>query len=170
MSPELSIIDTAESRLARAGFVLPNPAAPVAAYVPAVRMGDTIQTSGQLPLREGQLVRTGRVGIDVDVDEAAELARICTVNALSAIKSLIGSLDEIQQVTRVVGYVASASNFTLQHKVIDGASTLLGEVFGKRGTHARSAVGVANLPLGAPVEVELVPDGFISPTLTAQML
>lgn len=148
-----------EQRLAEAGYVLPTAATPLAAYVPAVAHANVVQTSGQLPVRHGGLVRTGLVGDgheNVSMSEAYELARICTVNALSAIKALVGSLDDIAQVIRVVGYVASAPGFNAQHQVVDGASTLLGDIFGPIGTHARSAVGVASLPLNAPVEVELV--------------
>ncbi len=147
---------TVIGRLLAAGFSLPNSTPALAAYVPAVEINGVVQTSGQLPLRDGQLVRSGHVGSEVDVEEAAELAKICTVNALAAIRNLVGSLEEVRQVLRVVGYVASSADFTSQHRVIDGASTLLGEAFGQRGMHARSAIGVASLPLGAPVEIELV--------------
>lgn len=145
-----------EQRLAEAGYVLSPAAAPLASYVPAVAHRNVVQTSGQLPIRDGALVRTGLVGGNVTKSDAYELAQICTVNALSAISALIGSLDEVAQVLRVVGYVASAPGFREQHQVVDGASTLLGEIFGPVGTHARSAVGVASLPLDAPVEIELV--------------
>jgi enamine deaminase RidA (YjgF/YER057c/UK114 family) len=145
-----------EDRLAELGLTLPGVAAPVAAYVPAVRNGDLVWTSGQLPLVDGSLVATGKVGDEVDPEAAADLARVCALNALAAIKAEIGDLDAVQQVVKVVGYVASAPNFTGQPAVINGASHLLGEVFDDAGKHSRSAVGVAVLPMDAPVEVELV--------------
>ena len=143
-----------QTRLAELGFALPPVAAPVAAYVPAVRHGDLIMTSGQLPMVDGALVATGKVGAEVTPEQAKELARICALNALAAVASLVGSLDDIQ-VLKVVGFVASAEGFTGQPGVINGASELLAAVLGDHGVHARSAVGVAELPLGAPVEVEL---------------
>jgi len=145
-----------EDRLAELGLTVPALAAPVAAYVPAVRSGDHVWTSGQLPFVDGSLVATGKVGVDVEPDAAADLARICALNALAAIKAEIGDLDTVQRVVKVVGYVASAPSFAGQPAVINGASELLGEVFGEAGRHARSAVGVAVLPLDAPVEVEVV--------------
>lgn len=145
-----------EGRLAELGLSVPAVAAPLAAYVPAMRSGDLVWTSGQLPFVDGQLVATGKVGADVDPDAAADLARTCALNALAAVKALVGDLDSIVRVVKVVGYVASAPTFTAQPGVINGASNLLGEVFGDAGKHARSAVGVSVLPLDAPVEVELV--------------
>jgi enamine deaminase RidA (YjgF/YER057c/UK114 family) len=145
-----------EGRLAELGLTLPAVAAPLAAYVPAVRNGDLVWTSGQLPFVDGQLVATGKVGAEVEPEAAADLARICALNALAAIKSAIGDLDAIVKVVKVVGFVASAPSFTGQPGVINGASNLLGEVFAAAGTHARSAVGVTVLPLDAPVEVEMV--------------
>jgi enamine deaminase RidA (YjgF/YER057c/UK114 family) len=145
-----------EDRLAELGLTLPAVAAPVAAYVPAVRNGDLVWTSGQLPFVDGSLVATGKVGSEVEPDAAADLARVCALNAIAAIKAEIGDLDTIQRVVKVVGFVASWPTFTGQPGVINGASNLLGEVFGDAGTHARSAVGVAVLPLDAPVEVEVV--------------
>ncbi|RZK95414.1 MAG: RidA family protein [Rhodococcus sp. (in: high G+C Gram-positive bacteria)] len=141
-------------RLAELGLKLPTPATPVASYVPAVRAGSLIFTSGQLPLSEGGLARTGKVGAEVSADEAADLARLCTLNALAAVSAL-ADLDSIR-VVKVVGFVSSADGFTGQPAVINGASDLLLEIFGERGEHARSAVGMAELPLNAPVEVELV--------------
>jgi enamine deaminase RidA (YjgF/YER057c/UK114 family) len=135
---------------------VPGVAAPVAAYVPAVRNGDLVWTSGQLPIVDGTLVATGKVGSDVDPEAAADLARVCALNALAAVKAEIGDLDAVQRVVKVVGYVASAPSFAGQPAVINGASHLLGEVFGDAGKHARSAVGVAVLPMDAPVEIELV--------------
>jgi enamine deaminase RidA (YjgF/YER057c/UK114 family) len=145
-----------EARLSELGLTLPGVAAPLAAYVPAARSGDLVWTSGQLPFVDGVLAATGKVGAEVDPDAAADLARTCALNALAAIKAEIGDLDEIVRVVKVVGFVASAPSFTGQPGVINGASTLLGEVFGDAGKHARSAVGVAVLPLDAPVEVEIV--------------
>lgn len=142
-------------RLREAGLDLPATAAPVTAYLPAIVTGNLVYTSGQLPLVEGVLVATGKVGDQIDVEEAADLARICTLNALAAASGVI-DLDRVVRVVKVVGFVASATGFTRQPAVIDGASKLLRSVLGDAGQHARSAVGVAELPLGAPVEVELV--------------
>ncbi|HYH24706.1 MAG TPA: RidA family protein [Blastococcus sp.] len=142
------------ARLAELGIRLPPVASPVAAYVPAVRSGSLVFTSGQLPFVDGGLRRTGKVGGSVDVEAAAADAKLCALNALAAIDELVG-LDSVARVVRVVGYVASAEGFTGQPRVINGASELLGRIFGEAGQHARSAVGVAELPLGAPVEVEL---------------
>lgn len=145
-----------EERLAELGLTLPDVAAPVAAYVPAVRSGDHVFTSGQLPMVEGSLAATGKVGAEVSAEDAKGLARTCALNALAAVKAEIGDLANVRRVVKVVGFVASAPDFTGQPGVVNGASELLGEVFGERGVHARSAVGVAVLPLDAPVEVELV--------------
>lgn len=145
-----------EGRLAELGLVLPAVAKPLAAYVPANRHGDLVWTSGQLPLIGGALPATGKVGAEVDPDAAADLARICALNAIAAVKAEIGDLDAVQRVVKVVGYVASAPGFFGQPAVVNGASNLLGEVFGAAGSHARSAVGVAVLPMDAPVEVEIV--------------
>ncbi|MFD7905592.1 RidA family protein [Kitasatospora sp. NPDC059722] len=144
-----------ESKLAELGLSLPPVAAPVAAYVPALRAGEFVFTSGQLPVVDGKLPTTGKVGAEVSPEEAKELAQTCALNALAAIKSVIGDLDLIERVVKVVGFVASAPDFTGQPAVINGASELLGKVLGEAGVHARSAVGVAVLPLDAPVEVEL---------------
>jgi enamine deaminase RidA (YjgF/YER057c/UK114 family) len=145
-----------EDRLAELGLTVPDVAPPLAAYVPAVRDGDLVWTSGQLPLVGGKLSVTGKVGAEVDPESAAELARLCALNALAAIKAEIGDLDEIVRIVKVVGYVASAPAFFGQPAVVNGASNLFGEVFADAGRHARSAVGVAVLPLDAPVEVEVV--------------
>jgi len=134
---------------------LPSPAKPLAAYVPAVRTGNLVYTSGQLPLVDGKLSHTGKVGAEVTPEDAKTAARTCAVNALAAINALVG-VDNVTRVVKVVGFVASASGFTGQPGVVNGASEFLGEVFGDAGVHARSAVGVAELPLGAPVEVELI--------------
>jgi enamine deaminase RidA (YjgF/YER057c/UK114 family) len=152
---------TATARLAELGITLPNVAPPVAAYVPAVRTGDLVYTSGQLPTVAGELLARGLVGTAVQPAEAKELARTCALNALAAVHALVG-LDNVVRVVKVVGFVASAPGFTGQPGVVNGASELLGEVFGQAGMHARSAVGVAMLPLDAPVEVELVVE--VAPT------
>jgi enamine deaminase RidA (YjgF/YER057c/UK114 family) len=143
------------ARLADLGVTLPSVVAPVAAYLPAVRTGSLVYTSGQLPMVDGGLAVTGKVGGTVTPEQASDLARTCALNALAAIHALVG-LDSIVQVVKVVGFVASVPDFTGQPGVINGASEFLGEVFGDAGRHARSAVGVAALPLDAPVEVELV--------------
>lgn len=144
------------ARLAELGLTLPEVPAPVAAYVPATRTGDLVFTSGQLPFVDGKLPRTGKVGAEVGVDEARELARTCALNALAAAASAASGLERIARIVKVVGFVASAPGFTGQPQVVNGASELLGEVLGDAGRHARSAVGVAVLPLDAPVEVELI--------------
>lgn len=143
-------------RLRELGISLPAVAAPVAAYVPAVLSDGQLFTSGQLPFVDGALLRTGKVGADVSAEEAADLARQCALNALAAAASVLGSLDRVARVVKVTGFVASDPSFTAQPAVINGASELLGAVFGAQGAHARSAVGVAVLPLDAPVEVEIL--------------
>ena len=143
-------------RLAELGLELPVVAAPVAAYVPAVVQGNLVYTSGQLPFVDGSLPATGKVGAVVSAEDAQSYARISALNALAAAESVIGSLDRVTQVVKVTGFVASDPEFTGQPAVINGASTLLGEIFGDAGIHARSAVGVAVLPMDAPVEVELI--------------
>ena len=145
---------SARDRLAELGLELPPVVPPVAAYVPAVRSGDLVFTSGQLPVVGGRMDVTGKVGALVTPEQAKDLARTCALNALAAVDALVG-LDAVDQVVKVVGFVASAPDFTGQPAVVNGASELLGEVFGDAGRHARSAVGVASLPLDAPVEVEL---------------
>ncbi|OLT48421.1 LysR family transcriptional regulator [Saccharomonospora sp. CUA-673] len=146
---------TASSKLAELGITLPAVAAPVASYIPAVRTGAHVYTSGQLPFVEGALAATGNVGGEVSPEEAKAHARTATLNALAAVHDLVG-IDAVTRVVKVTGFVASAEGFNGQPAVINGASELLGEVFGDAGAHARSAVGVAELPLGAPVEVELI--------------
>ncbi|MGB3334301.1 MAG: RidA family protein [Mycobacterium sp.] len=143
------------ARLSELGIELPDVVAPLAAYVPAVRTGNLVYTSGQLPMQSGALPHTGKVGAQVSPEEGHALARICALNALAAVDALVG-LDAVARVVKVVGFVASAPNFNGQPAVINGASELLGEVFGDAGKHARSAVGVSELPLDAPVEVELI--------------
>ena len=144
-----------EDKLAEQGLTLPATAAPAGVYQPAVRSGGYIYTAGQLPLVEGTLPLTGKVGAEVTPEEAKELARTCALNALAAVKSVAGDLDRVARVVKVTGFVASAPDFTGQPGVLNGASELLGEVLGDKGVHARSAVGVAVLPLDAPVEVEI---------------
>ncbi|HMD11661.1 MAG TPA: RidA family protein [Marmoricola sp.] len=149
-------MSTPEQRLAELGLAIPEVAAPVAAYVPATRSGQHVYTSGQLPMRDGRLLHTGAVGGVVSQDEAVECARQCALNALAAIKAEVGELAAVKQIVKVVVFVASTPDFTNQPMVANGVSELLGEVFGDAGRHARSAVGVAVLPLHAPVEVELL--------------
>jgi len=146
---------SAKARLEELGIELPQLVAPLAAYVPAVRTGNLVYTAGQLPFVDGTLSVTGKVGVEVTPEVGKTLARVCALNALAAVDSLVG-LDAVTQVVKVVGFVASAPGFHGQPSVVNGASELLAEVFGDNGVHARSAVGVAELPLGAPVEVELI--------------
>lgn len=146
---------TWSARLEELGITLPPVATPVAAYAPAVRTGDYVYTSGQLPFVDGKLELTGKVGGAVSDVDAKTAARICALNAVAALDALVG-IDSVVRIVKVVGFVASADGFTGQPGVINGASEFLGEVFGDVGVHARSAVGVAELPLGAPVEVELI--------------
>jgi enamine deaminase RidA (YjgF/YER057c/UK114 family) len=149
-------MSTPEARLEQMGLSIPAVAKPVAVYVPAVRSGSYVYTSGQLPMVDGKLAATGKVGAEIDADTAKSLAQICALNALAAVRSEVGDLSAVVRVVKVVGFVASAPDFTGQPGVVNGVSELLGEVFGDAGVHARSAVGVAVLPLDAPVEVELV--------------
>lgn len=142
-------------RLTELGLVLPPVAAPAGGYVPAVRSAALVFTAGQLPLVGGMLAATGKLGAEINTERGRQLARTCVLNALAAVDDLVG-LEAVVQVVKVVGFVASAPGFTAQPAVLNGASELLGEVFGAAGKHARSAVGVAELPLGAPIEVELV--------------
>ena len=143
-------------RLAALGLTLPPVAAPVAAYVPAVRTGTYVYTSGQLPTVDGKLPAVGKVGAEVSAQDAAGMARTCALNALAAAASAAGGLEAIRRIVKVTGFVASAPGFGGQAQVINGASELLIEVFGEDGKHSRSAIGVAELPLNAPVEVELI--------------
>jgi enamine deaminase RidA (YjgF/YER057c/UK114 family) len=144
-----------ESKIAKLSLSLPEAPKPVAAYIPAKQTGNLVFTAGQLPMVNGELISKGLLGQDVEIDEANNAARICTLNALAAIKGVIGDLDRIKQIIRVVGYVASVPTFTQQPAVVNGASELLLEIFGENGKHARSAVGMAVLPLNASVEIEL---------------
>jgi enamine deaminase RidA (YjgF/YER057c/UK114 family) len=143
-------------RLKELGYELPRVPSPAGSYVPATSAGSLLFTAGQLPFEDGQLRYTGKVGKDVSVEEAKEAARLCTLNALAAVEAKAGSLENVRRVVKVTGYVASAAGFNRQPEALNGASDFLGEVFGERGAHARSAVGVAELPLDAPVEVELI--------------
>jgi enamine deaminase RidA (YjgF/YER057c/UK114 family) len=145
----------AYAKLAELGLTLPQVAPPLAAYVPAVQSGSYVYVSGQLPLVEGKLALTGKVGAEVTEEQGAELARTCALNALAAIEALVG-LGRLVKIVKLTGFVASAPGFTGQPAVVNGASNLFGEVLGEQGRHARSAVGVAELPLGAPVEVEVI--------------
>ena len=148
-----------EDRLAELGLAVPDVAMPVAAYLPAVRDGNHVFTSGQLPMVSGALAATGKVGTGLGLispEDANRMAQICALNAIAAVKALVGDLDKVTRVVKVVGFVASDPEFTGQPGVINGASELLGTAFGEAGVHARSAVGVAVLPLDAPVEVEII--------------
>ena len=147
---------TAEARLAELGLTVPEVAKPVAAYIPAVRSGTHVYTSGQLPMRSGELMATGKVGAEVSPEEAVACGQQCALNAIAAVKAEIGDLDLVKRVVKVVAFVASTPDFTGQPQVANGASELLGTAFGDAGVHARSAVGVAVLPLDAPVEVEIM--------------
>ncbi|MDF2583561.1 MAG: hypothetical protein K0R33_2204 [Mycobacterium sp.] len=146
---------TVTSRLTELGIELPAVVAPLAAYVPAVRTGNLVYTAGQLPISDGALLATGKVGAEVTAEQAKDLARQCGLNALAAVHSLVG-IDAVVKVVKVVGFVASAPGFDGQPGVINGASELFGEIFGEAGAHARSAVGVSELPRNAPVEVEVI--------------
>lgn len=143
------------ARLTELGLALPPVAKPAGAYLPAVRSGSLVFTAGQLPMIDGALAATGKLGAEIDTDRGRELARTCVLNALAAVHDLVG-LDAVIRVVKLVGFVASAAGFTAQPTVLNGASDLLGAIFGPAGAHARSAVGVAELPLNAPVELELI--------------
>lgn len=145
-----------EAKLESMGYKVPEAPKPVAAYVPAVQTGNLVFTSGQLPMVNGELKAKGQVGGDVSVETAYEAARYCALNCLAVVKSLVGDLDRVKRIVKVVGFVNSAPGFSAQPKVVNGASEFLVEVFGDAGAHARSAVGAAGLPLDAPVEVEMV--------------
>jgi enamine deaminase RidA (YjgF/YER057c/UK114 family) len=148
-------VATPLARLTELGITLPQVVPPLAAYVPAARTGSLVYTAGQLPMVDGKLPQTGRLGAEVQAEQGYAHARQCALNALAAIDALVG-LDRVVRVVKVVGFVAATPEFTAHPAVVNGASDLLGEVFGEAGKHARSAVGVASLPLGAPVEVELI--------------
>jgi enamine deaminase RidA (YjgF/YER057c/UK114 family) len=146
---------SASARLGQLGVALPEVVAPLASYMPAVRTGNLVYTAGQLPMESGRLALTGKVGAEVSPEEGKAMARVCALNALAAVNSVVG-IDAVTRVVKVVGFVASAPGFNGQPSVVNGASDLLAEVFGDKGAHARSAVGVSELPLDAPVEVELI--------------
>jgi enamine deaminase RidA (YjgF/YER057c/UK114 family) len=145
-----------EQKIIDLGFLLPETSKPLAAYIPAVQSGNLVFTSGQLPMVAGSLAETGKVGGTVSPERAKELATVCALNALAAVKTVIGDLDKIKRIVKVVGFVSSTPEFSAQPAVVNGASEFLGQVFGDKGIHARSAVGVAVLPLDAPVEIELI--------------
>ena len=145
-----------EQRLSELGIELPAVATPAGAYVPAVISGNLVFTAGQIPLVDGKLMAEGKVGAEISPEQGREIARRCALNAIAAVKSVIGDLNRVKKVVKVVGFVASVPEFTGQPGVLNGASELLEQVFGEAGIHARSAVGVAALPLNAPVEVELI--------------
>ena len=151
-----------ENKIKELGLQLPEPPKPLAAYIPAKQTGNLVFTAGQLPMVNGEIILKGLLGRDVEIEPAYNAAKICTLNALSAIKGVIGDLDKIKQVVRVVGYVASVPTFTQQPAVVNGASEFLLEVFGDKGKHARSAVGMAVLPLNAAVEIELTVEVYHS--------
>ena len=145
-----------EDRLRNLGYELPTVPHPAGSYVPTIRTGVLVFTAGHLPLREGQLLYAGKVGQEISVEDAKEAARLCALNALAAVKEEAGSLENVRRVVKVTGYVASAAGFNGQPGVMNGASDLIGKLFGEQGHHARTAVGVAELPLDAPIEVELI--------------
>tara|TARA_B110000858_G_scaffold111129_1_gene127185 strand:- start:189 stop:650 length:462 start_codon:yes stop_codon:yes gene_type:complete len=145
-----------EQRLSELGFTLPEVATPAGSYLPAMISGNLVFTAGQIPVIEGKLMATGKLGAEITVEYGAEIAQRCALNALAAVKSVIGDLDRVQQVVKIVGFVSSVPEFTSQPAVINGASEFLQQVFGDAGKHARSAVGVSVLPLDAPVEIELI--------------
>ena len=145
-----------EDKLKELGLSLPDVAKPVAAYVPAVKSGDYVYTSGQIPLVKGEVKYKGKLGQEFTVEDGYEAAKICALNCLAAVKSVAGSIDNVEKVVKIVGFVNSAAGFTDQPKVVNGASELVGKVFGAAGEHARSAVGVSELPLGVAVEVEMI--------------
>lgn len=156
---------SAVARLAELGLTLPAVATPLAAYVPTVRTGDLVYTSGQLPSVDGALIATGKVGADVSVETAAECARVATLNALAAVAAEVGDLDQVARVVKIVVFVAGSPDFTGQPQVGNGASQLIREIFGDAGKHARSAVGVSSLPIDAPVEVEMIVEVIRRPSI-----
>ncbi|EIC92335.1 endoribonuclease L-PSP [Candidatus Aquiluna sp. IMCC13023] len=145
-----------EQRLSELGLTLPQVATPAGSYLPAMISGNLVFTAGQIPLVEGKLMATGKLGAEITVEYGAEIAQRCALNALAAVKSVIGDLDRVKQIVKIVGFVSSVPEFTSQPAVINGASEFLQQIFGDAGQHARSAVGVSVLPLDAPVEIELI--------------
>jgi enamine deaminase RidA (YjgF/YER057c/UK114 family) len=149
-------VSKVEQRLTEMGFTLPEVAAPAGSYLPAMISGNLVFTAGQIPLIDGKLMATGKLGAEITAEHGAEIAQRCALNALAAVKSVLGDLDRVKQVVKVVGFVSSVPGFSSQPAVINGASEFLQQVFGDAGKHARSAVGVSVLPLDAPVEIELI--------------
>jgi enamine deaminase RidA (YjgF/YER057c/UK114 family) len=145
-----------EEKIKELGFDLPQPAKPLAAYIPAVSVGDLIFTAGQIPLVNGELRSAGKVGRDVSEEDAVKAAQTCALNCLAAVKGVIGDLNLIERIVKLTVFVASAEGFTKQPLIANGASELLGKIFGEKGIHARSAVGVSELPINAPVEIEMI--------------
>lgn len=145
-----------EQKISELGLTLPSVAPPAGSYLPSITSGNLVFTAGQIPLVEGKLAATGKVGSEISLDKAQELARICLLNGLAAVKSELGDLQRVKRIVKIVGFVSSDPSFTQQPQVINAASDLLAEIFGEAGRHARSAVGVAVLPLDAPVEIELI--------------
>ena len=145
-----------EEKLKAMGLSLPKPPKPVAAYIPAVKTGNLIFISGQIPVVNGELKYKGKVGKDLSIEDGYEAAKICVLNALSIVKGMTGSLDKVKRIVRVVGYVNCSDNFEEPHKVVNGASELLVEIFGEKGRHARLALGTNTLPLGAAIELEMI--------------
>lgn len=145
-----------EAKAKELGITIPTPAKPVAAYVPAVKSGNLIFVSGQMPFQDGQLLHKGLLGKDITLEQGYEAARICAINCLGAVKGLVGSLDQIVRIVKVTGFVAATPEFTEHPKVINGASELMEQIFGEHGAHARAAIGMSSLPLGASVEVEMI--------------
>ncbi|MDW7675551.1 MAG: RidA family protein [Bacillota bacterium] len=145
-----------EEKLAELGIDIPEVPTPVAAYVPAIQIGDLIYTSGQIPFVKGELKYKGKVGVDLSVEEAYEAAKACAINCIAAVKSIIEDLDEIEQIVKVTGYVNCSPDFAMQPQVVNGASEILGQLFEEAGKHARAAVGVSSLPLNAAVEVDMI--------------
>lgn len=145
-----------EKKVQEMGLSIPEAPKPVAAYIPGIKVGEFVYTAGQIPLANGELKYKGKVGAEVSVEDAYEAAKVCALNCLGVVKSIIGDLDKVEQIVKVVGFVNSADGFNMQPKVINGASELFGEIFGEKGAHARSAVGVNELPLDATCEVEII--------------
>lgn len=156
MTDATELTGTPEERLAALGLELPEVVKPVAAYIPAARTGNLVYTSGQVPMRDGKLIAAGKLGAEVSAETGIECARQCALNALAAVKAEIGDLGSVRRVVKVLAFIASTPDFTGQPQIANGASELLGQLFGEAGAHARSAVGVPVLPLDAPVEVELI--------------
>jgi enamine deaminase RidA (YjgF/YER057c/UK114 family) len=148
-------VSKVEEKILELGLELPKISTPIASYIPAKKVGNLVFTSGQLPMVNGELTNTGFLGKEVSIEDANRAAQVCTLNALAAVKGVIGDLDQIKSIIRVVGYVSSTPEFTKQPAVVNGASDLLLQIFGDEGKHARSAIGVSALPLNAPVEIEL---------------